>query len=259
MKIVVGIPVRLGSSRFPGKPLCRILGLPMVEHVYKRSRLASRVDLVFVAACDEEIRRTVLGFGGTVVMTPPEITRPGLRVAEACRQLPLADEDVVVMVQGDEPLVHPQMIEMAVQGLLADPAIFCTNLAADLTEDQWRDPNEIKVVTDVQMNALYMSRNPIPSHVHPERPVVGPRLRQVCIMAYRKRLLLAFQEMEATPLELAESIELLRAIERGLTVRMIPSPFISKSVDTEADRQEVERLMAHDPVWPLYAPAHVAR
>jgi len=227
----------------------------MVEHVYKRSLLSECVDEVFVATCDEEIRQVVEGFGGTALMTPPEISRPGLRVAEACKQLDLADDDIVVVVQGDEPMVHPQMIDLTIQPLFDDPEVFCVNLVAAMTEEQWLDPNEIKVVTDLHMNALYMSRSAIPSMVHPERPVVGPRLRQVCIMPFRKKSLLDFQELEPSPLEIAESIEMNRAIEHGLKVRMVKSPFVSKSVDTEDDRQEVESLMANDPVWPRYAPA----
>jgi 3-deoxy-manno-octulosonate cytidylyltransferase (CMP-KDO synthetase) len=254
VRIVVGIPARMGSSRYPGKPLRTILGMPMLEHVYKRCALSKRIDTVFVATCDEEIRHTVQMFGGTAVMTAPEIARPGLRVAEACRHLDLSDDDIVVVVQGDEPLVHPGMIDLAVQPLLDDPDVFCVNLAGEMTQEQWLDPNEIKVVTDIHMNALYMSRSPIPSMVHPENPVLGPRWRQVCVMPFRQRSLLAFQTMPQTPLELAESIEMLRAIEHRYRVRMVPSPFVSKSVDTESDRLEVERLMERDPIWPLYAP-----
>ena len=95
MKVIVGIPARMGSSRFPGKPLANILGIPMLEHVYKRCQLAKNIDDLFVAACDEEIRQTVAGFGGKIYMTPKEISRPGLRVAEACKQMSLDDDDIV--------------------------------------------------------------------------------------------------------------------------------------------------------------------
>lgn len=246
MKIVVGIPARMGSTRFPGKPLCDILGKPMIEHVYKRSALAKSVTDVFIAACDEEIKAAVEGFGGKVLMTPKEISRPGLRVAEACKQLDLADDDIVVVVQGDEPLVHPEMIERAVAPLLQDQSLFCVNLAKDMTEEEWLDPNEIHVVTDEKMNALYMSRSPIPSNT---RNRLGPRIKQVCIMPFTKKNLFAFQEMSATPLEVAESIEMLRAIEHGLTVRMVKTDFNSKSVDNENDRQQVEKIMINDEIY----------
>ncbi|MFH0779332.1 MAG: 3-deoxy-manno-octulosonate cytidylyltransferase [Parcubacteria group bacterium] len=246
MKIVVGIPARMGSTRFPGKPLCDILGKPMIEHVYKRSALAKSVTDVFIAACDEEIKAAVESFGGKVLMTPKEISRPGLRVAEACKQLDLADDDIVVVVQGDEPLVHPEMIERAVAPLLQDQSIFCVNLAKDMTEEEWLDPNEIHVVTDAKMNALYMSRSPLPSNT---RNRVGPRIKQVCIMPFTKKNLFAFQEMSATPLEVAESIEMLRAIEHGFTVRMVKTDFNSKSVDNENDRQQVEKIMINDEIY----------
>lgn len=249
MKIVVGIPARMGSTRFPGKPLCDILGKPMIEHVYKRSALAKGVTDVFIAACDEEIKNAVKNFGGKALMTPKEISRPGLRVAEACKQLDLADDDIVVVVQGDEPLVHPEMIERAVAPLLQDTSIFCVNLAKDMTEEEWLDPNEIHVVTDTKMNALYMSRSPLPSNT---RNRLGPRIKQVCIMPFTKKNLLAFQDMSATPLEVAESIEMLRAIEHGFTVRIVKTDFNSKSVDNENDRQQVEKIMAEDEIYKQY-------
>ena len=249
MKVVVGIPVRMGSSRFPGKPLCDILGKPMVEHVYRRCRLSDRVTSVFVATCDEEIKKAVEGFGGKVYMTPKEIPRPGLRVAEACKQMDLDDKDIVVVAQGDEPLVNPGMIEKAVEPLLNEPDIFCVNLAADMSEEEWSDPNEIKVVTDINMNAEFMSRSPIPSNT---RNRIGPRLKQVCIMPFTKKNLLDFQKMPPTPLEMAESIEMLRAIEHGLKVRIVKTGFISKSVDNENDRKAVEKIMQEDEIYEKY-------
>ena len=112
MKIVVGIPSRMGSTRFPGKPLCDILGKPMIEHCYKRCSFSEYKTDVFVAACDTEIEEQVKSFGGKVIMTDPNIQRPGLRVANAAEKLNLDDEDIVVVVQGDEPLVHPKMIDL---------------------------------------------------------------------------------------------------------------------------------------------------
>lgn len=256
-KVVVGIPARMGSSRFPGKPLCRILDLPMIEHVYRRCRFSRRVDQVFIATCDEEIRQVVESFGGIAIMTDPEIARPALRVAEACKRLDLDDEDIVVVVQGDEPMVRPEMIEIAITPLLEEKDVFCVNLMTGLSEDQWLDSNEIKVVFDLNKNALYMSRSPIPSGVHPEQSKLDQskavtRMRQVCIFPFRKESLLKFSKMASTPLEIAESIEMLRIIEHGLKVRLVYSPFVSKSVDTESDRQEVEKLMRHDELTLMY-------
>ena len=250
MKVVIGIPARMGASRFPGKPLCKILDMPMVEHVYKRCLLAKNVDSVFVAACDEVVRERVQSFGGTVLMTAPEIERPGLRVAEACRQLDLADDDIVVVVQGDEPLVHPDMVDLAVEPLLRDPKVLLGTLVAEATEEEWLDTNEVKVLVDKHDDILFMTRSPVPSNTRNE---IGPRLKQVAIMPFRKKFLLDFDAMEMMPYERVESIELLRAVEHGVKVRAIRSTFHSVSVDTEKDRVEAERAMLSDPFYPLYA------
>ncbi|MGO9138874.1 MAG: 3-deoxy-manno-octulosonate cytidylyltransferase [Syntrophales bacterium] len=247
--VVVGIPARMGSSRFPGKPLAKILGMPMVEHVYKRCQLTGSIDDIFVATCDDEIRDVVLGFGGKVFMTDKNIPRPGLRVAEACRQQDLADDDIVVVVQGDEPLIHPGMINLAVAPLVEDPNVQLLTLVAEANESEWLDPNEVKVVTDLQENILYMTRAPIPSNT---RDRVGPRLKQVAVMPFRKKFLLEFQDMTPTPLEIAESIELLRAVEHGIKVRTALSHYTSISVDTERDRQEAEIIMTKDEFYARY-------
>ena len=120
MKIVIGIPARLGSSRLPGKPLANIAGIPMIEHVYKRCALSKYGSNIFVATCDEEIKNVIENFGGNAIMTDPDILRPGLRVAEAAKTLNLEDNDIVVAVQGDEPFVHPNMIELAIEPLIKE-------------------------------------------------------------------------------------------------------------------------------------------
>jgi 3-deoxy-manno-octulosonate cytidylyltransferase (CMP-KDO synthetase) len=250
MNVVIGIPARMGSSRFPGKPLARILGIPMVEHVYRRCLLAKNVSQVFIATCDQEILDAMQAIGATVYMTRKEIERPGLRVAEACRQQQLADDDIVVVVQGDEPLLHPGMIDLAVQPMLADPAIQLVTLVADANEAEWRDPNEVKVVTDLKQDVLFMSRSPVPSN---EWKRVGPRLKQVAIMPFRKAFLLEFQAMSPTTYEIAEQVELLRAVEHGVKIRAVKSPYHSISVDTERDRQEAEAVMANDEFYLKYA------
>lgn len=251
MKVVVGIPARMGSSRFPGKPLKNILGLPMLEHVYKRSEMAQNIGGLFVATCDEEICQVVEQFGGRAIMTAPEISRPGLRVAEACKQLNFADDDIIVVVQGDEPLVYPEMIDLAVQPLLDDPSVQVLTLVAEANETEWQDPNEIKVVIDKNEDILYMTRAPVPTNT---RNRIGPRLKQVAIMPFRKKFLLDFQEMKSMPLEVAESIELLRALEHNIKIRTAnSSQYKTISVDTEPDRQEAEEAMRSDPLFPQYA------
>lgn len=250
MKVVIGIPARMGSSRLPGKPLAKILGMSMVEHVYRRCLLAKGIDSVFVATCDQEILDAVKSIGAQAFMTRKDIERPGLRVAEACRQQQLADDDIVVVVQGDEPLVHPGMIDLAVQPMLDDPAIQLVTLVADANETEWRDPNEVKVVVDLREDVLFMSRSSLPSN---EWKHTGPRLKQVAIMPFRKKFLLEFQAMPPTPYELAEQVELLRAVEHGVKIRTVKSPYQSISVDTESDRQEVEAAMVNDEFYLQYA------
>ena len=251
MKIVIGIPVRMGSTRFPGKPLCDILGKTMIEHCYKRCSLSKYATSLFVAACDKEIQQTVEGFGGTVIMTDSNIQRPGLRVASAAETLDLDDDDIVVVVQGDEPLVHPDMIDLAIQPLLDEKDVYVSNLTAELSEEEWKDSGEIKVVCDLKMNAMYMSRAPMPSIDHEERRTIW--YKQVCIMPFRWHFMKKFNhELEPTPLELQESIEMNRAIQHGYKVRMVHSPYISKSVDTNDDRIKVEQLMQNDSVFKQY-------
>jgi len=240
MKTIIGIPARMGSSRFPGKPLAKICGMPMIEHVYKRCKFAKGIDEIFVATCDEEIKKVVEGFGGIAIMTPKTIERPGLRVAEACKQRNYSDNDIVVVVQGDEPLVHPGMIDVAVEPMLKDATLQLGTLVAPANEAEWQDPNEVKVLTDLNNNILFMTRSPVPSNT---RNRVGPRLKQVAIMPFRKKFLLDFQDMSMTPHEIAESVELLRAIEHGVRTKAIHSPYESVSVDTEKDRKEAEVVM----------------
>lgn len=251
MKIVIGIPARLGSTRFPGKPLCNILGKTMIEHCYRRCSLSKYATSLFVATCDTQIKETVESFGGNVIMTDLLIQRPGLRVAAAAESLDLNDDDIVVVVQGDEPLVHPEMIDLAIQPLLDENDVFVSNLCIQANENDWLDPGEIKVVCDLQMNAMYMSRSPIPSTAHEESRAQW--WKQVCIMPFRWHFMKRFNhELNPSPLELQESIEMIRALQHGYKVRMVPSPYLSKSVDTDLDRQQVEQIMRTDHIYPLY-------
>jgi 3-deoxy-manno-octulosonate cytidylyltransferase (CMP-KDO synthetase) len=252
MKIVVGIPARMGSTRFPGKPLCDILGKTMLEHCYTRCSMSRHTTHLFIAACDEGIKEAAEKFGANVIMTDRSISRPGLRVAAAAETLDLDDEDIVVVVQGDEPLVHPDMIDLAIEPLLKEKDIFVSNLCAELNSDEWVDPGEIKVVCDLNMNAMYMSRSPIPSTAHEEKRAMW--WKQVCIMPFKWHFMKKFNhELSPTPLELQESIEMIRALQHGFKVRMVPSLYKSKSVDTDNDRREVEKIMINDEIYKQYA------
>ena len=251
MKVVVGIPARMGSTRYPGKPLKKILGMSMLEHCYKRCSLSKHVTELFIAACDNEIKSHAESFGANVIMTAQEISRPGLRVAKAAEELKLADDDIVVVVQGDEPLVHPEMIDLAIEPLLNDREIYVSNLCSKISENEMNDPGEIKVVTDLEMNAMYMSRSPIPSTHHQEER--SNWWKQVCIMPFRWHFMKIFNnEMKPTPLELQESIEMIRALQYGYKVRMVESNFDTKSVDTETDKRIAEEIMKNDKLITKY-------
>jgi 3-deoxy-manno-octulosonate cytidylyltransferase (CMP-KDO synthetase) len=251
MRIVIGIPARMGSTRFPGKPLCKILGKTMIEHCFKRSSFSNHVTEVFIAGCDQEVEKEVKKFKGNFIMTEKNISRPGLRVAAAAEKLNLNDEDIVVVVQGDEPLLNPEMIDLAIKPLIENNDILVSNLCSVITENEWSDPGEVKVVCDLEMNALYMSRSPIPSVAHEELRAVW--WKQVCIMPFKWHFMKKFNyELEETPLELQESIEMIRAIQHGYKIRMIPSPYLTKSVDTEDDRKIAEELMLNDQLYLKY-------
>lgn len=240
MKTVAVIPARMGSSRFPGKPLAKILGKPMIEHVYRGVVECAALDEVVVATCDDEICDCVEGFGGRVVMTSDRHTRASERVAEANEEI---GADVVVMVQGDEPMIKPAMLDAALSGLRDDPEVGCVNLYKRITEErEFRNPNCIKVVIDQRGNALYFSREPIPTtHVGGFTSIEA--YKQVCIMPFTREALARFAALPETPLERAESIDMMRFLEHGMAVRMIETDVDSHAVDTPEDLVLVERMM----------------
>ena len=249
MSIVAIIPARMGSSRFPGKPLAPILGRSMIEHVYRRTAMCQSLDEVFVATCDEEIRQAVEAFGGKVIMTSAAHQRASDRIAEAAESLAA---DIVVMIQGDEPMVVPEMIDAAVAPMVNDPSINCVNLAKRIeTEEEYRDPNTIKVVLDRQGDALYFSREGIPTHRILEFANI-PVFKQVCIIPFRRDFLLKYAQLEPTPLEQAESVDMMRVLEHGYRVRLVETSVSSHAVDTQADLEFVQSLMEHDPLVNRY-------
>jgi 3-deoxy-manno-octulosonate cytidylyltransferase (CMP-KDO synthetase) len=247
---VAVIPARMGSSRFPGKPLASIAGRPMIEHVYKRVALSDAVEEVYVATCDEEIARQTEEFGGHAVMTSPAHERASDRVAEAAGSL---DAEVVVMVQGDEPLTTPEMIGLALDPFRRDPGVACTNLIAPIaSEEEFRDPNTIKVVRDARNRALFMSREPIPTTRAGAFEGIEA-WKQVCVIPFRRDALLKFAALAPTPLEIAESIDMLRFLEHGRDVHLVETSAGTKAVDTPDDLLAVEALMGEDPLVPQYA------
>lgn len=249
-KVVAVIPARMGSSRFFGKPLAPILGRPMIEHVYRRTRMCDVLDEVYVATCDAEIRTVAEGFGAAAVMTSDKHQRASDRVAEVALSMP--DVDIFVLVQGDEPMVRPEMVEIALGPLLRDPSVVCANLSARIrSPEEFEDRNTIKVVVDRRGDALYFSREPIPTR-HRCSLEELPVAKQVCIIPFRRQFLLDFAALEPTPLEIVESIDMLRALEHGYAIRMVESAYLTYSVDTPQDLVRVEAMMRDDPLAKRY-------
>jgi len=233
----------MGSSRFPGKPLKKILGKPMIGHVYER---VSKCDLLMktvVATCDQEIVDYIESIGGQSVMTSNKHERASDRCAEALDYLEKKDNiqyDIVVMVQGDEPMTHPDMITEAVMPMLKDPRILVTNLLGDIeSEEEFKDRNCIKVVCDLDSNALYFSREPIPTQKFGKVTMK----KQVCIIPFTRDFLLEYTNLSPTPLEITESVDMMRVLEHGMNVFMTPTKHSSHAVDTPEDLKKVEALM----------------
>ena len=244
MKILALIPARMGSGRFPGKPMALISGKPMIGHVYERVSQSPILDLTAVATCDQEIYDYIESIGGVAVMTGNQHERASDRCAEALVKLEKANNtryDIVVMVQGDEPMTHPDMIAEAVQPLLDDPQVQVVNLLGQIKDtDEFEDRNCIKVVCDLKLNALYFSREPIPTRCKVDNIPMG---KQVCIIPFRRDFLLEYTRMTPTPLEVAESVDMMRILEHGLKVRMAPTRHNTQAVDMPDDLKKVARLM----------------
>lgn len=248
MTIIAVIPARMASSRFPGKPLATINGTPMVGHVYYRSKMSKSLDAVYIATCDDEIRAYAEHIGAPCIMTAATHQRASDRAAEALLKIEREagqQVDIVVMIQGDEPMILPEMIDEAVAPLFEDPAIQIVNLMAPLkNKEEHEDPNEVKVVVDRAGFAMYFSREPIPSWKKGAKDI--PMFKQVCVIPFRRDFLLTFNALEPTPLEVVESVDMLRAMEHGFRVRMVPTRYDTYSVDTVEDLRWVERLMEDD-------------
>ncbi len=239
-EVVVVIPARFASTRFPGKPLADIDGRTMIEHVYRRAALAPGVSRVIVATDDLRIATRVAEFGGNVKLTKVTHRTGTDRLAEVAASL---DCDVVVNVQGDEPLIDPRAITEVVRPF-EDPAISMTTLyrrienPLDLT-----NPNIVKVVLDRAGFAMYFSRAPVPYSRDP-RGGWPPLYRHIGLYAYRRSALLVLAALEETPLERAEGLEQLRALEHGIRIRAIETAYDSIGVDTPEDLEQVRRLLA---------------
>lgn len=248
MNVIAIIPARMDSSRFPGKPMELIHGIPMIGHCYLRTNMCPELLKTYVATCDQVIFDYIKSIGGNVVMTSNKHTRATDRTAEAMikieKNLGLS-VDAVVMVQGDEPMVTPEMITESIMPLKQIKEINVVNLMANMdTVDEFNDSNEVKVVVNKKSFAMYFSREPIPSRKKGVKNV--PMMKQVCVIPFRRDYLIRFNEMPETDLEIIESIDMMRILENGEKVFMQFTKNEAYSVDTIEDLKRVEQKMIND-------------
>ena len=251
-KILGFVPARMAASRFPGKPLHPIAGRPLLEHCYLRAKLYDRWDGLFITTCDEEIRAWAEDKGYPVIMTADTHTRALDRVAEAAQFNDAADNDIVVCVQGDEPLLGPDMIEAVIKPFDDDPDVEGTLLAVPITDEEtFLNPDMVKLVHDLKGDVLFTSRAPIP-YAEAFSPDIGAK-RVGGIFGFRWHMLKWFTGLPESPLEIAESCDSNRVYDNGRRQRIAPAPARPYvSVDSPEDVARVEAVIEDDELWGKY-------
>jgi 3-deoxy-manno-octulosonate cytidylyltransferase (CMP-KDO synthetase) len=243
MKIIGIVPARYDSKRFPGKVLADILGKPLIQRVYEQAKKVELLDDVLVATDNEEIFKVVENFEGKTIMTSSNCRSGTDRLAEVARSL---DADIFVNIQGDEPLISPEVISKVVQELIKDRTINIATVARKITaEEEFNNPNVVKVVLDNDGFALYFSRAQIPYVGHPSglKNLSSVSYKHIGLYAYRRQFLLNFVRMEQGPLEKVEDLEQLRALENGYKIKVVITESDSIGVDTEEDLERVRRIL----------------
>ena len=248
------IPARMSASRFPGKPLYPICNMPMIQHVIYRAEMFNKWDGLFLTTCDQEIRKFGEAIGIPVIMTSGTHKRALDRVAEAatkCGQN-IGDNDIVLNVQGDEPMLHPKMINATIKPMLEDSKVMGTILAMYIVdEEQFKDPNTLKIIHNLKGDILYTSRSPVP-HTDNFSPKLQAK-RIYGIFGFRWHFLKLFNELKESPLELSESCDSNRFYDYGFTQRIAPYKYIeSFSVDVKEDVLKVEKALINDKYWEMY-------
>jgi 3-deoxy-manno-octulosonate cytidylyltransferase (CMP-KDO synthetase) len=255
MKVLGVIPARYASRRFPGKVLALLNGRPLIQHVYEQVRQARRLDELVVATDDERILQAATRFGARAVMTSPTHRSGTDRIAEVARTL---QADIIINIQADEPLIRPDSIDQVVEFLLAHRAVPMTTLMSQLTRrEAVANPHVVKVVVDQDGYALYFSRAPIPhirqdvrgSGVGAEPSAQSPQplaYKHIGLYGYQREFLLRVPHLSPTPLEQAEQLEQLRALEHGYRIKVLESPYDTVGVDTPEDLATVEARLAQE-------------
>lgn len=241
MTAVALIPARMASSRFPGKPLALIHGRPMIEYVYRAVSQSPHLHATYVATCDQEIADAVEAFGGNAILTGDHHERASDRCAEALETLSNSGShiDIVVMVQGDEPMTHPRQISEVLEPF-SESSVSVVNLYSSLATDEASSRNVVKVVIDRHGDALYFSRLPIPGSMGTPTSPTG---KQLGLIAFRSSALREFSALSATPYEISESVDMLRFLEHGHKIRMRHTSHLTIAVDTPADLSAVEQVI----------------
>lgn len=242
MKVVVIIPSRYGSSRFEGKPLAPIAGRPMIKWVYERSKQGRNITDVVVATDDDRIFNAVKGFGGNAIMTSAENRSGTDRVGEAAEKMGLSPEDVIINIQGDQPLIDPRCLDVLVEPFFTEPGLVMSTLAFKIVDKrEITDPKDVKVTFNNRGDALYFSRSPIPCGR--DANTRFDTYKHLGIYAYTHRFLTKFRQLSEGTLERIEKLEQLRALEHGYPIRVLVSPHDSPEVDLPEDIERIEALL----------------
>lgn len=239
MKTAIIIPARYASTRLPGKPLIEINGKPIIQWVYEKAQGAKLADLVIVATDDKRIYDSVHNFDGEVAMTSTEHQCGSDRIAEVLEQYP--DVSIAVNVQGDEPLITPESIDDAIKALKNDSSADISTLIREIKdEEETLNPNVVKVVCDCNQNAMYFSRSAIPYH---RNKGAIKNFAHIGLYAYRRKALFKMTKLEQSPLELAESLEQLRALQNGLKIKTSIVDYVPVGIDTKEDVEKFQLIV----------------
>lgn len=237
MHIACIIPARYGSTRLPGKPLAMIGDKPMIQRVYEQVSKATEIEQVIVATDDQRVYDAVVAFGGQAMMTRPDHLTGTDRLAEVAATH--TEIDVVINVQGDEPLIDASVIDALAREFKEDSSLQMGTVGCPLLEEEYNEPSAVKVIVNRLGNAMYFSRSLIP---YPRNAFVQPPLKHVGMYGYQRQFLLNYAKMEPTPAELTESLEQLRALENGYTIRVITTDQRFVGVDTPEDLDRVNEI-----------------
>ncbi len=252
MKKICIIPARMGSSRFPGKPLAKALNIPVIIHIAKRCLLSANLDYVGVATCDEEIKVVCEQHNIPVIMTSDKHERCTDRVSEAIEKLDfkLSSGDFVLMVQGDEILVTPDMIDSVVSDYEKNCSPVVNLVSRIYTAQDHEDPNVVKVVSAPDQRALYFSRAPIPSTYRDKEALI---YQQTGLIGFSKKFLKEFSDLPQTPLEKVESIDMLRVLEHGLPLKVVYTDTETVAIDVPSDLERAKKILESDSFVKKYA------